>query len=817
MQIAKNKTTTTTLAIILMLTIAAACTTGLPAVNAAEDIPTHAFIAVSPNPVGVDQTALVVFWLSNVPPFIGGSWVDRWEGYKVTITKPDGNTQTMGPYVSDPVASQYFQYTPDQEGTYTFQFSFPGEYITGLDTRNGHYYNNTWFEPSTSPEASLVVQQEPIPTLPTVGLPSSYWERPIYGENRDWWSISGNWLEQNYNISNSAASGAFNPYTTAPNTGHIIWANPIYSGGLVGGDFGTKEYYGGLVYESKFVNPIVMQGRLYFNLPLSSASAAGGEVCIDIRTGEELWQKNIKITCGQLLDYETPNQHGIIPYLWQTGSTYNVYDPFTGEKLYTLTNAQTGSIVMSPTGEMLVYILNGANNWLAMWNSSRFSDLLLGPNGTEGWQWRPVGKTVNWQEGIQWNVTVPDVPGTQAIVSINSGIIYAKSPITTIPPVVVDVAYSADTGQQMWVANRTYLEDPSTLVSAGVQGPMVDGVYVDFKKETMQLYGFDIFTGQQLWVTEPYTNAWAMYGRAMAVAYGKLYTTTYDGTLHCYDVKTGEHLWDWFTGSAGFETVYGGWPFSYGLTIADGKVYAVTGEHSPNTPLIEGGKMFCIDANTGELIWSISGWYDAQGDKNFPIADGYIVALNYYDGKLYCFGKGQSATTVSLPDTVQSLGTSVLIKGTVTDQSPGNTCLGIPAAGTPAIADDSMTPWMEYLYMQKPMPTNATGVEVSLDTLDPNGNFVHIGTAISDTSGKFSYMWTPEVPGKYTVIATFAGSESYWPSYAETAVGVSEAPATTPPTQTTIQESPMLTYVFAVGIVLIILAVAAIVLLLRRK
>jgi hypothetical protein len=88
---------------------------------------------------------------------------------------------------------------------------------------------------------------------------------------------------------------------------------------------------------------------------------------------------------------------------------------------------------------------------------------------------------------------------------------------------------------------------------------------------------------------------------------------------------------------------------------------------------------------------------------------------------------------------------------------------------------------MEYLYMQQAMPKNATGVEVTLDTIDPNGNFVHIGTATSDMSGLFSHMFTPEVPGKYTIIATFAGSASYFSSYAETAIGVDEAPPVSPP------------------------------------
>ena len=65
----------------------------------------------------------------------------------------------------------------------------------------------------------------------------------------------------------------------------------------------------------------------------------------------------------------------------------------------------------------------------------------------------------------------------------------------------------------------------------------------------------------------------------------------------------------------------------------------------------------------------------------------------------------------------------------MTDQTPG-----YRKQGTPAISDAWMTPWMEYLYMDQPYPTNATGVPVSIDAVDPNGNYVHIGNATSDIS-----------------------------------------------------------------------------------
>ena len=51
------------------------------------------------------------------------------------------------------------------------------------------------------------------------------------------------------------------------------------------------------------------------------------------------------------------------------------------------------------------------------------------------------------------------------------------------------------------------------------------------------------------------------------------------------------------------------------------------------------------------------------------MADGILVGLNYFDNELYAFGKGPSATTVSAPQTVPSLGSSVMITGTVTDQT----------------------------------------------------------------------------------------------------------------------------------------------------
>jgi hypothetical protein len=119
-----------------------------------------------------------------------------------------------------------------------------------------------------------------------------------------------------------------------------------------------------------------------------------------------------------------------------------------------------------------------------------------------------------------------------------------------------------------------------------------------------------------------------------------------------------------------------------------------------------------------------------------------------------------------------------MITGTVTDQSAG-------AKGTPAIADEHMDEWMEYIYMNRPKPTTAVGVTVKLSAYDPNGNYQDIGTTTCDMEGNFGFSWTPPVPGTYYVQADFEGTESYGPSTATTYFNVDAAPEATPPPEPT--------------------------------
>jgi len=68
--------------------------------------------------------------------------------------------------------------------------------------------------------------------------------------------------------------------------------------------------------------------------------------------------------------------------------------------------------------------------------------------------------------------------------------------------------------------------------------------------------------------------------------------------------------------------------------------------------------------------------------------------------------------------------------------------------------------------------------------------------------------FTPEVPGKYTIVATFGGSESYYSSYAETAINVDNAPAST--AQSTSAPVSLADQYLLPGIIGIIVAIAVV-------
>jgi len=851
-----KKVSTIALILILALPISFILLSTANAHTPPQTYPTFAYLAISPTPVGVGQSVYIIMWVSPNPPTAAGFGGDVWRDFTVTITKPDGQTQTLGPYNSDATGSTFASYTPDQIGNYKIEFNYPGQVLSlynpsgipadvaslkSLSARLGlpdktQYINDT-FLPSSRTEF-LTVTQEQIAKIPETPLPIGYWTRPIYGQNSGWASMASNWL-------GGAAIGGTGSLWQAgagPSSPHILWTKPIETGGVVGNmrALGVESYtipdvgfYSGGSYEGRFANAMVINGKLYYAEPLGHSNAGAGYTAVDLKTGEVAWHSdNIAFTAGsipgvgpnnvlvpsfgQIYDYESQNQHGVVgSILWAvTGTTWSAYDAWTGKWLYNLTGVPNGFTAYDNTGAIVRYVLsynkNTRSGTLALWNNTQHNAGLELTSGganesvaatTEAYQWRPNGKSINMGQpyAYSWNVTITaDLSGlgNPTIVKVLPGdiILGTSTPqiagffgvgvdITPKPFTIWAISDKPATrGQLLWIKNYTA---PTGISRTFMNSPIdnVNRVFFTQDTETFEWIGYSLDTGDILWgPVKGATRDFSYYGSGLGggqvgfTAYGNLYTQGFGGEICAFNAKTGELIWKFNNTNSGIDTVWGYYPI-FIAAIADGKIYAFTNEHSPNYPLYKGEQIYCIDAYTGNEIYRMLSWAGQSGGPGTStsvLADGVLAYYNYYDNSIYAIGKGQSAATVTASPKVTAAGASVLIEGTVTDQSPG-------AAGTPAIADQDMSPWMAFLYMQQERPANVHGVPVKLVAIDANGNSQDLGTVTSDSGGLFKKVWTPSAAGEYTIVATFAGSESYGSSYAETAVGVS-ASETTPET-----------------------------------
>jgi outer membrane protein assembly factor BamB len=874
LQMPKNKTTT--LIALFLLFAMAFSLVALPVANAHDPpwtIISYAYIVPAPNPVGVGQTVAIVMWIDTPLPSAALTNDIRRHDYTLTITAPDGKIETHHwDVVSDPTSVQSYQFTPDQVGTYTLKFDYDKQTYTWDDplplwwppySEPNPWTNDTFT--AASKTTTLTVQEEELPA-PTNSypLPTEYWTRPIEGQNTDWYAISSNWLGTPYIIGGGAIygmPGGIQPDGTAPNSPHVMWTKPIQFGGVVGGsNVGVpgNVFYTGSSYNVRYSNPLIMYGTLYYQEPYGNSGSGGDYVAVDLRTGEELW----RITptggvpsFGYLFDYESPNQHGVLPngvLIAISGTTWRAYDPRTGVLTsMEVTNVPSGLGVAGPKGEYLKYVITNLGNttnpdwYLMQWNSSKAFGF-YGGFGPSNWYSGTVDASS--PSCYDWNISVTLGPGTWSIAtdflatfpiaSLDNMVLLTQGSLGGHPGdfnavtsteganiTAVNLNVSKGTrGNILWTEHYPPAPGNNTR---GIQGWDTDvGVFIFWDKESMALSGYSLANGKKLWSTTETVNDWMFMPNSVLVAYGKAYWTGYGGVTYCYDVKDGSLLWTYGNGgpgnstSSGLETPWGLYP-TFVDVIADGKIYLSTTEHSANTPLYKNALFRCINATDGTEIWTMMGYATNMYGGTDVVADGYFAFLNCYDMQIYCVGKGPSATTVTAAPKVSVHGNSVLVEGMVTDIAAGTTQNEQAARfanGVPAVSDESMGDWMEYVYMQKPCPADVVGVEVVLEVLDPNNNYYEVGRATSDANGMFHCAFTPEVPGEYTIIATFAGSGSYYGSFAETAINVEEAPAATPaPTPT---PAPMTdTYILGstIGIIIAIVVVGLLLFLLLRK
>lgn len=809
-KMSRNKTTTTTLLLMLTFVISLVA---LPAATAQTAKKTYAFIGVAPNPIGVGQQASVHIGIPDALQTATDGW-----NLTVTVTKPDEKTETLGPFKTDSTGGTGVAYVPTQVGTYYFQTVFPQQ-----------SYRNVTYLTSNSEKLALNVTDEPVEYYPAAPLPTEYWTRPINAQQREWYTVSGNWLVATPTL---PIDNLYAPYNDdAPESAHVLWARPLGDtiGGLAGGTDGTG--YGiGDAYEGKMGGACIIGGVLFYN-KFESGQAQQQVVAVNLHTGKELWTKtffgNLRLAFGQVLRWKSMNYQGDFSYLWATsGTNWYAFEPLTGEWRYNMTSVPSGTNYYGPNGEILRYTVNSNAGWMTQWNTT--SAVIKGNTGMGvAWGSQVRGQQLNaTAKGYDWNVTIPKgLPGSVRTVTPLDRVIGAD--ITTTR--VTMWALSLKPGQEGTLLYNTAWQAPSDWSSGNESiswavGSLTDNVAVLYSKERTNYYGFSLLTGQFLWGPTPSEHYLNIYDRISTINYGRLISSGCSGIVNCYNATTGALLWSYTAKDPYTESLTGNTWWLQQMFITDGKVYLGHVEHSPNQPLPRGAPFICLNVETGEEVWKMTGGFrqTCWGGKAM-IADSIIALQDTYEQRVYAIGKGPSTMTLTAPDVGVAFGTSLMIKGTVMDASPGtlsdDLTLRFPN-GVPVVSDESMSEWMKYVYMQFSCPTDATGVEVTIKVLDSNGNYREIGKTTSSSDGVFNFAWTPDIPGKYSVYASFGGSVSYWPSHAETAFVVDPAP---PPTDTGTDTSNIVTlppfeayFIGATAAIMIAVAVATILILRKR-
>ncbi|PVX27346.1 MAG: hypothetical protein CW716_02760 [Candidatus Bathyarchaeum sp.] len=781
----KNKKTSkiSMITLITILTVSALLTS-FPAISAQQTIQTYPYLGVIPNPVQVNQPVLFHIGISHQRTNVN----EGWEGLWITITDPEGIESTITDIRTDSTGGTGVPFTPTKLGTYECVGHFPETAISVTPMFGGDPYDQVYLASDTE-IIELVVNNDPAQYYPGHAQPTEYWTRPINAQFYEWGEISGDWLwpAGSYTMPPRAKYHAGN--ADAPEAAHVLWTKPYTQGGLASYDLGKVQYEMGDAYELKFMGSVIMSGVLYYNRYEDQGSDPELDqdvVAVDLKTGEELWVKNWnneRLAFGQTFYWDSYNYHGVFGYLWTDSGasgfgtagtgTWKAYDPLSGRWEYTMENVPGGYNLYGPKGEIYRYIVDTNQGTVSLWNSSRVV--------SNAGSWRPQGNTYDATTGIEWTVPIPtDLSGSvcsyhlfdKIVGSTAGGIFGGTSP--EITNWAIDVS-PGNEGTLIFQTTETLEVAGMTLVYS--ETIPENDVLIISAKEDRRYYAFSLTDGSLKWVTEPENYIGAFYDKwyGPAYGYGKFFTGRVSGVVTCYDLENGSVLWNYDVQDKYNEITWGhNFHIAYHF-LADGKICLSYSEHSPINPIPRGGPLVVLDVENGTVLWELS-WINNWWGGHVMIGDSTMVGLNGYDNRLYAIGKGPSQTTVEAPLTALKQGESVIIRGTVTDVSPGTEQYALTARfpnGVPAVADECMTDWMQYVYMQYEKP-DVEGVKVFVKVQDPNGEW-YSETVTTDSNGMFSMMWAPSIVGEYHVTAMFEGSKSYYPSESTTSFGVDQA------------------------------------------
>jgi hypothetical protein len=117
-------------------------------------------------------------------------------------------------------------------------------------------------------------------------------------------------------------------------------------------------------------------------------------------------------------------------------------------------------------------------------------------------------------------------------------------------------------------------------------------------------------TNQTLW---NYTTSYNVFS-SPAVANGKVYIGSEEGSVYCLDASTGAKLWNYTTKAPVFNAA----------AVADGQVYIGS----------EDDNVYCLDSSTGAKLWNYT--TKAAVVSSPAVADGKVY-IGSWDHSVYCF------------------------------------------------------------------------------------------------------------------------------------------------------------------------------------
>ncbi len=809
-----------------------------------ESFQTIAHLSFNPHAIGLGQNIIVNLWLQ--PPVHVVRYMKN--AYVVTFTKPDGAKDTIGPLNSYPGdVSAWFNYVPDQLGNWTIKFDFLGAYfpagVYNTTEASFQYGTNTtftksvYYKPSSDGPYTIAVTNTLALSWPGSPLPTDYWTRPVSPENREWWSILGNYpatgivgggpswpADTNAYMSNYL----FTPYVQGPKTAHIVWKRQDAIAGVIGGTMGLTSLSGRGATPS-----IIYDGRCYQTMTkMIDGHTQSVWECYDLQTGQVYWDQLNVTQVPTMINYitrtsvtvagATAEDSGLSVRLMYVGSSRLIwYDPWLGTVIANISISPFTSgtfYSQTPDGWPVFFTVQTIGTQYRLINWTITGDVGFGgatnlrPQvlGNVTWPFSSLG-TVDYESAIAVNTYAITTPGTGGVgsgfvVAYGQGIMAASM---TTGQLLFNVTTDTTTGEGGFFSASTSVADHGKFAVR-----LNDGHW----------YCWDLHTGQQLWVSELTSWPWGSFGCYGVQSYGgMIIANQYDGVA-AYNWTNGKVAWLYqYVPEYPYEQPYANdatgvdsyaW-FTGTAVIADGVLYTYNTEHSPNQPIYRGYKLHAINITTGQGIWNITGSM-APG----ATSDGYMTAGNSYDGYMYVFGRGKTATTITAPDTVVAQGTGVLIKGTVLDLSPAQ-------PNTPCVSKNSMATEMEYLHMQHPIDgvdhnATMTGVPIVLTAIDSNNNAITIGTVTTSAYyGTFEMPWTPPTEGTYKIIATFAGDDSYGSSSEATAVSVGAETTSTATTSAgpaiTVPDYTLTIVAGVIAIAVIVIIIGALIMMTIRK